>query len=73
MGIYSNTLSKYSVILWVIQMSSLILEFTIFFSKGPKFPSYIVFPKGRREFDCDCGESRVLIMTYHRFCKKYFP
>ena len=21
---------------------------------------------------CDCGVSRVLIMTYHRFCKKYF-
>ena len=20
----------------------------------------------------DCGVSRVLIMTYHRFCKKYF-
>ena len=22
---------------------------------------------------CDCGVSRVLIMIYHRFCKKYFP
>ena len=21
---------------------------------------------------CDCGESRVLIMTYHQYCKKYF-
>ena len=21
----------------------------------------------------DCGVCRVLIMTYHRFCKKYFP
>ena len=21
---------------------------------------------------CGCGVSRVLIMTYHRFCKKYF-
>ena len=23
--------------------------------------------------DCDCCVYRVLIMTYHRFCKKYFP
>ena len=22
---------------------------------------------------CDCGVCRALIMTYHRFCKKYFP
>ena len=22
---------------------------------------------------CDCGVSRVLIMTYHGFCKKYLP
>ena len=22
---------------------------------------------------CDCGVSRVLIMIYHRFYKKYFP
>ena len=22
---------------------------------------------------CDCGVSRVLILIYHRFCKKYFP
>ena len=21
---------------------------------------------------CDCGVSRLLIMTYYRFCKKYF-
>ena len=21
---------------------------------------------------CDCGVSRVLIMTYHQFCKKYY-
>ena len=21
---------------------------------------------------CDCGDSRALVMTYHRFCKKYF-
>ena len=22
---------------------------------------------------CDCGVSRVSIMTYHQLCKKYFP
>ena len=33
---------------------------------------YVDFERHRYGLACDCGVCRMLIMTYHRFCKKYF-